>query len=210
MGKDKYNENLHSDHRKRLRERFEREGALSLEPHVILELFLFDVLPRVDTNPIAHRLLSRFGSLDGVFSAPYEELLKVRGVGPATASYIKRASLDMAESVVGSFKSSPVNTYEKAAGVLVWTFRRDPLTELVVLNLSEDLIILRIDRYRHGSIPDDIEHQIGEFAVLANAKYVIIGIFRGKTVPDAEKISDFVTVRDIIEVSGFDASPLTP
>ncbi len=210
MGKDNARENLHADHRERLRERFEREGALSLEPHVLLELYLFDVLPRVDTNPIAHRLLSRFGSLDGVFSAPYEELVKVRGVGPATASYIKRSATEMADLIVDSFKSSPVGSFEKATVILTWTFRRDPLSELVVINLNEDCMILRIDRYRCGAVPDDLEEQIGELAIAANAKYVIIGVRKGKRHPDAEKFPDNVTVHDIIEVSDFDAASLLP
>ncbi len=210
MGKDNERENLHAKHRERVRERFEREGALMLEEHVLLELYLFDVLPRVDTNPIAHRLLDRFGSLNGVFSAPYGELLKVRGVGPAVAAYIKRSASEMADAIVDSFRSSPVGTFEKAAGILIWTFKRDPLTELVVVNLNEDCLILRIDRYRGGSIPADIEEQIGELAVSANAKYVIIGVRKGKSVPDVDKIPDYITVHDIIEVSGFDAASLFP
>ena len=210
MGKDDVREKLHANHRERIRERFEREGALSLEPHVLLELYLYDVLPRIDTNPIAHRLLSRFRSLDGVFSAPYEELIKVKGVGPATASYIKNTFSRMSDAVVDSFRASPVGSFEKAAGILVWTFRKDPSAELVVVNLNEDCLILRIDRYRCGKVPDDIEEQICGLAVSANAKYVIIGVRKGARIPDVEKIPDDVTVHDVIEVSGFDAKSLMP
>ena len=71
-------------------------------------------------------------------------------------------------------------------------------------------MILRIDRYRCGSAPDDIEDQIGGLAVSANAKYVIIGVRQGKRIPDAEKIPEDVTVHDIITVSGFDAKSLVP
>ena len=70
--------NVHKNHRKRLRERFEREGADSFEVHEILELFLFDAIPRVNTNAIAHRLLDRFGNLNGVFSATEKELMTVK------------------------------------------------------------------------------------------------------------------------------------
>ena len=45
--------------------------------------------PRGDTNPAAHALLSRFGTLDGVFSAPESELKKVSGVGDAAAQLIR-------------------------------------------------------------------------------------------------------------------------
>lgn len=79
----------HQGHRDRLRARFEREGAASLEPHVLLELILFYSVPRADTNPIAHRLLGQFGSIANVFEAPYEELLKVKGIGPASATLLR-------------------------------------------------------------------------------------------------------------------------
>ena len=40
-------------------------------------------------NPLAHRLVEHFGSLSGVLNAPYEELVKVKGVGANTATLIR-------------------------------------------------------------------------------------------------------------------------
>ena len=76
---------LHEGHRKRLRARYERAGLLDFADHEILELLLFDYLPRVNTNPIAHRLLNRFGTLDKVFAASEAELCEIEGIGPKTA-----------------------------------------------------------------------------------------------------------------------------
>ncbi len=84
MAKD----NLHSNHRERLRTRYFKEGIDSFESHQILELILFYSIPRKDTNNIAHELLNRFGSLSGVFEAPVGELTMVKGVGKATAVYL--------------------------------------------------------------------------------------------------------------------------
>ena len=80
--------NMHSGHRQRLKDRFFQEGLDHFPPHNALELLLFLSIPRDDTNPIAHRLLQRFGSISNVFEAPREELLKVEGVGPQTAFMI--------------------------------------------------------------------------------------------------------------------------
>jgi DNA repair protein RadC len=63
---------LHDGHRNRIRERFIREDLDGFEPHVVLELLLFYSIARADTNPIAHRLIDRFGSLSGVLEAPYD------------------------------------------------------------------------------------------------------------------------------------------
>ena len=54
-----------------------------------MEMLLFYAVPHRDTNPTAHRLLSHFGSLDGVFSAPVNELEKVDGVGPYVAAFLR-------------------------------------------------------------------------------------------------------------------------
>jgi len=50
-------ENLHTGHREHLLKRFQEEGLDTFEDQQILELLLFHVIPRGDTNPIAHRLI---------------------------------------------------------------------------------------------------------------------------------------------------------
>lgn len=79
---------LHDGHRARKKAQFREYGLDAFADHEVLELLLFYAVPRVDTNPTAHRLLERFGSLDGVFSAPVEELEKVEGVGEHAATLL--------------------------------------------------------------------------------------------------------------------------
>lgn len=80
--------NLHRDHRLRLKRRFLKEGLSHFEQHNILELLLFYAIPRQDTNELAHVLLDRFGSLDGVLDASYESLMEVPGVSEHTATLL--------------------------------------------------------------------------------------------------------------------------
>ena len=80
---------MHEGHRLRLKRRFLDSGLDGFEPHNVLELLLFYSIPRRDTNEIAHNLINAFGSLSNVFDASYEELLKVDGVGEASALLIK-------------------------------------------------------------------------------------------------------------------------
>jgi DNA repair protein RadC len=80
---------VHGGHRDRLRERFRQHGLDNFDDHTVLELLLFHAIPRRDTNEIAHALMSSFGTLAEVFDAPYEELLKVQGVGETAALLIK-------------------------------------------------------------------------------------------------------------------------
>ena len=64
----------HSGHRSRKRRQFRDHGIDSFADHEVLELLLYYAVPRRDTNPIAHALMDRFGSLNAVLSAPVEEL----------------------------------------------------------------------------------------------------------------------------------------
>ncbi len=75
-------------HRQRVTQRFLSEGLEGFEDHEILEYILFYVLPRIDTRPVARRLLDAFGSLSGVLEASAFDLKQVEGIGERTAVYL--------------------------------------------------------------------------------------------------------------------------
>ena len=79
---------IHDGHRQRVKDRFCKEGLDHFEEHEVLELLLYYCIPRVDTNPVAHRLLDHFGSLSAVMEAPVEELEKVSGIGHNAAVFL--------------------------------------------------------------------------------------------------------------------------
>jgi DNA repair protein RadC len=56
-------------HRGRVRERVLNAGIESLADYELLELLLFYAIERIDTKPLAKRLLERFGTLGDVFAA---------------------------------------------------------------------------------------------------------------------------------------------
>lgn len=66
----------HSGHRQRMKERFLNTHFDGFEEHQILEMILYYVYPRTDTNPLAHRLLNTFGSISAVFDAPVDRLVE--------------------------------------------------------------------------------------------------------------------------------------
>lgn len=82
-------DNPHEGHRERLRTLFEKGDIDSFSDHNILELALFYILPRKDTNVIAHDLMNKFGSFSEVLDAPVERLQEVKNVGRTTALFIK-------------------------------------------------------------------------------------------------------------------------
>lgn len=82
-------ENPHAGHRARMKKRFIENGFQGMEPHEILELLLYYALPRRDTNPLAHRLLDRYGSLSKVCDAPAEVLQTDFGLSESAAVLLK-------------------------------------------------------------------------------------------------------------------------
>ncbi len=80
---------LHDGHRARLKARFQKEGLDHFEKHQVMELLLFYCVPRQDTNPLAHRLIERFKTVDAVLSASPAELKKVEGVGDNIVQFLR-------------------------------------------------------------------------------------------------------------------------
>ena len=79
---------MHEGHRQRMLERLEN-AEQSLQDHEILEILLFNAIPRKNTNEIAHALLLAFGSLEEVLRADVAALKMISGVGSETAAYLR-------------------------------------------------------------------------------------------------------------------------
>ena len=76
---------LHAGHRSRLREQYYAAQGDGFPDHLLLELLLSYAIPRKDVNPLAHRLLEEFGSLEHVLGATQAELSSIDGIGMQTS-----------------------------------------------------------------------------------------------------------------------------
>lgn len=82
--------NLHEGHRERVRQEFLQHGFdRNTPPHKILELLLFYCVQRADTNPLAHELIAKYGSIAAVLDAPVGELAEFKGLGERGAVLLK-------------------------------------------------------------------------------------------------------------------------
>ncbi len=83
-------DNPHSGHRKRLRhELLAQDFPDSVPSHKVLEALLFYAIPHKDTNPIAHELLKKYGSLNGVLEADSGSLFEVKDMTERAVTLIK-------------------------------------------------------------------------------------------------------------------------
>lgn len=111
----KETEHLHAHHRERMIEKF-LSAPEGFSNHELLEILLFPVVPRKDTNALAHRILSVFPDLTSVFEADVETLRRIDGVGERVAAEIKAFGLLF--SRVAAEKREPTVTAFSLAAVL--------------------------------------------------------------------------------------------
>lgn len=83
--KDDKAKNVHAGHRNRMWERYQISGFDTFQPHEVLEMLLYQLYPRCDTNERAHKLIERFGSLENVVNADVDDLIAA-GLTPRGAS----------------------------------------------------------------------------------------------------------------------------
>jgi DNA repair protein RadC len=94
-------------HRQRLRDRFTNGGADAVPDYELLEMILFRAFPRIDTKPIAKRLLARFGSFAEVVSAPAERLKEIEGIGDRAVQELKLIKTAAERLTKGQIQARP-------------------------------------------------------------------------------------------------------
>ncbi len=79
------NADFHKGHRERMRNRFLAEGENGFADHELLELLLYYAVPRGDVNPLAHKMLTEFGTLSMLLESDPIEISRRCGVKESTA-----------------------------------------------------------------------------------------------------------------------------
>ncbi len=80
---------LHLGHRKRVKEKFLSSLGKELHDYELLELLLFSAFARLDTKPIAKKLLAKFGSLAAIINADIDELREIEQIGEGAIVALK-------------------------------------------------------------------------------------------------------------------------
>lgn len=170
--------NIHAGHRARMRESAHRDAELkSFSDVEILELVLSYAIPRRDTNPIAHRLLDKFGTVYSVFRAAKSDLKKISGMTNAACEI-----LSMITELIQT-ASKPelcISTRGAAAEFFASVLVGEQSDKITAAFLDSDFMILGVERSdAHGL---ELTRSIVGSACKYSARYVIIGR-RGAGVP---------------------------
>lgn len=87
--KDKNKDISHDGHRDRLAKLVSDAGTTKISKIQIVEWALTLVFPRGDVNPLAHRLLDKYGNFANIVDASIEDLCEVKGINTRSAIKIK-------------------------------------------------------------------------------------------------------------------------
>lgn len=186
-------DHIHSGHRNRLKQRYLAEGLDNFNQINVLELLLFYCIQRKDTNPLAHRLLNRFGSLSDVLNASAEELMQVDGVTEHVAIFLSMISdLNRYYLVNNATKVKILNTTEECCKYLVPFFENRKNETVFLLCLDAKCKVLCCKNMGEGSVNSaNISiRKIVETAMNANASSVILAHNHpsGVAIPSSEDI----------------------
>lgn len=176
-GRGREHMGLHDGHREKMRKRYLDGGLETFADHEALELLLFYAIPRRDTNETAHLLLQRYGSLQAIFSAPVEDLQKVKGMGRNAAVLLKLApEICRKAKMSGNGHDIILNSTEKAGAYLLERFSNEKNEVIYQLCLDRKGKLLACKRLGEGNA-DAAElnvRQLVENTLLSSASAVIL------------------------------------
>ena len=168
---------IHDGHREKMRQRFLRGGLDAFADHEALELLLYYAIPRKDTNPIAHALMERYGSLSAVLTAPVEDLEKVEGIGESAAVLLKLApQLYRKARLSDAEQETVLNSVSRVGAYLLDRFAGEKNEVLYQLCLDRKGKLLACKKLGEGDIASaelDIRRLV-ENALLTGASSVIL------------------------------------
>ncbi len=199
MQKEKQTQkHAHYGHRARMRERFKKGGLNSFQPHEVLELALFYVLPCCDTNGIAHELIERFHSISGVLDADAEDLKRVKGISDNAAVYLKMLpqlceiyQLDKMRDREAFHSTKEICEYLRIR------FCSATQEQILLLCLDESLQLLHSETISEGTTRSSIldVHRITECALRWHSSRVVLSHNHPHAEADATDADIFATKR---------------
>jgi len=169
--------NIHDEHRKRVKEEFRKSGLEHFPHHKLFEMLLFYSIPRGDTNELGHLLMERFGSVSGVFDAPYQMLREVKGIGPESATLIKFVS-DMMRMYLDDYtaKSNMIDSPQAAKDFMRFKFICEQTECIYMVCLGNNNKVLYCERIARG-LPETVgvePAKVVKTALRSNAVKVVI------------------------------------
>ena len=169
-------DSMHAGHRKRMRERFLKTELDGHQPHALLEMLLYYGIPRVDTAPVAHALLERFGSMQGVLSASPDQLRQVPGMTESAACLIALLRAVYTYDAEDHSRGMPVESF---AGICdyftrLYRFEQREIVRAAFLDPQLRLICCEVIAQGHPTAAAVTVRQLTERACAAGSNVIVL------------------------------------
>ena len=168
---------IHDGHREKMRQRFLSGGLEHFADHEALELLLYYAIPRRDTNPVAHALMERYGSLSAVLAAPVEDLKKVEGIGESAAILLKLVpQIHKKACLADAERETALSSVARVGAYLKERFRGEKNEVIYQLCLDRKGKLLACKKLGEGDLTSanlDVRRMV-ENAILFSASGVVL------------------------------------
>ena len=198
---------IHDGHREKMRQRFLKSGLESFADHEALELLLYYAIPRRDTNPIAHALMERYGSLSAVLSAPPEDLKNVEGIGDSGAVLLRLvAQLCQKARLADAERETVLSSVDRVGAYLLDRLSGERNEVIYQLCLDRKGRLLACKRLGEGGVASaDLDiRRLMENALITNASTVVLAHNHpsGIALPSQEDYASTERARRALETIG--------
>lgn len=192
------NTDLHAGHRSRMFKKYSENGTNCFEDHEKLEILLFYIFTRINTNDLAHMLLNRFGSLKGVLNASESELQEIDGIGLNAALKLHYLADFFQELEKVEPKFIVLETAKAAADYCRSIFSFKIEEQMVALFLDKNHTLIGTYTIKDNR-PNSVTINTAEFTkkvIESKCSYVILA-HSHITTPALPSDNDFITTRKI-------------
>ncbi len=124
-----------------------------LQDYELLEIILGAAIPRRDVKPLAKDLLTRFGSLAGIFSARPDELTAVPGIGEVAATVLKAVEAAAIALQRSELEDRPlVTSWDQLTAYLRSAMGREQTEQFRILFLDTRNRLIRDEVQQRGTV----------------------------------------------------------
>ncbi len=203
-------ESIHKGHRARMKNRLRQTMGENFMDHELLEISLYYVLPRTNTNDIAHDLLKRFGSLRNICSADPKMIESVPGLGKEAATFFLLLSIIKKRIELERYdlKRFTADSMSEVGNFLVNFFKDKQREEVYAMLLDSSFKLLEFVPVSFGCF-DGANVDIPEFtryAVVRRAKKIILAHNHpsGNTTPSGHDKQISLDLRSNLQAVGIE------
>ncbi len=189
-----------SGHRSRLRKRLLDAGPQGFHDYELIEYLLTLTIPRVDTKPLAKRLLHDFGGIGPLLSASADTLRR-EGITDATIAALKIAEATALRLLEARIERQPVlSSWDALGDYLHAAMAHRHVEEVRILFLNAKNVLIANEALWKGSVDEASVHvrEVIARAIALGATALII-VHNHPSGDPAPSQQDIRLTRDLVE-----------